>query len=283
MDTTTITSSSYTLTPQAGTPVTATVAYDSATTTATLTPSAPLASDTLYTAKLDTTIKAADGLPLAVATTWTFRTAVAVPAPTVTFAAANTVSIAEGTAAATQYTYSFTIANAATVTSVTPRCANAAQTPALGSLVAGSLTFTNTGGSFKCTFVTADGGPNKLAEVGVTVTRSDNVTASATQSVAITNVAPTVTITSPPVGSVYTVGGTVTVNSSFTDPGGTIDAPFTCTINWGDGSPNTVLTLTAPGACNASHAWKGKTTKFTVTVSDKDGGTTTATRAVSVF
>jgi hypothetical protein len=282
MDATTITSSSYTLTPQGGTPVAATVAYDSATTTATLTPSAALASDTLYTAKLDTTIKAADGLPLAAAVTWTFRTAVATPAPTVTFATANTVSIVEGTAASTQYTYNFTIANAATVSSVTPQCANPAQTPALGTLVAGSLTFTNTGGSFKCTFVTADGGPSKVAEVGVTVTRSDNVTASATQSVAITNAAPVVTITSPPVGSVYTVGGSVTVNSSFTDAGGSNDAPFTCTIKWGDTSPDTVLTLNAPGACTASHTWKGRTSQFTVTVTDKDGGTTTVSRAVTV-
>src|SRR2546428_4240062 len=79
MDPSTITSSSFTLTPSGGTPVSATVAYDSSTNIATLTPAAALANSTTYTAKLDTTVKASDGAALAGAVTWTFTTAAATP------------------------------------------------------------------------------------------------------------------------------------------------------------------------------------------------------------
>jgi hypothetical protein len=82
MDPSTITSSSFTLTPSGGTPVAATVALSG--NTATLTPSAALASNTTYTAKLDTTVKAQDGAPLASPYTWTFTTATASNGPAVT-------------------------------------------------------------------------------------------------------------------------------------------------------------------------------------------------------
>src|SRR5204862_596932 len=80
MDATTITTSSFTLTPAGGSPVTATVAYSG--TTATLTPSAPLANNTSTTATLSTAVKAADGVALASAVSWSFTTVNA--APTVT-------------------------------------------------------------------------------------------------------------------------------------------------------------------------------------------------------
>jgi hypothetical protein len=62
------------------------VAYDGATDTATLTPTAALAAGTAYTARLEATVKAADGAPLAAAVSWTFTTAAAASpsAPTVT-------------------------------------------------------------------------------------------------------------------------------------------------------------------------------------------------------
>src|SRR5207248_2738754 len=77
MDATTMTSSTFTL-PAAGssTPIAATVSYDAATKTATLTPTLPaiLAGGTSYTARLETTIKAADGIALAAPVTWSFST-----------------------------------------------------------------------------------------------------------------------------------------------------------------------------------------------------------------
>jgi hypothetical protein len=81
MDASTISATSFTLTGPSGA-VTATVAYNSATNTATLSPSAALANNTTYTANLTTAIKAADGVSLAGAVSWTFTTVNG--APTVT-------------------------------------------------------------------------------------------------------------------------------------------------------------------------------------------------------
>jgi Malectin domain/Bacterial Ig-like domain len=87
MNATTITATSFTLTPAGGTPVAATVAYDATTKTATLTPTNVLTASTTYTAKLDTTIKATDGSTLAAAVTWSFTTTTAPEA--VTYSPAN--------------------------------------------------------------------------------------------------------------------------------------------------------------------------------------------------
>ena len=81
LDPATVTSSSFTLRASDGTGVPATVAYDDAFRTATLTPTAPLNLDTIYTATLDTTIKATDGVALASPVSWSFRTPPAPPPP----------------------------------------------------------------------------------------------------------------------------------------------------------------------------------------------------------
>ena len=69
----------------AGGAVDATVAYDDATNTATLTPSAPLTHGVTYVATLDTSIRAQDGKPLAAPLTWTF--AVSPPPPPIALTA----------------------------------------------------------------------------------------------------------------------------------------------------------------------------------------------------
>jgi hypothetical protein len=85
MDPSTITASTFTLTPSGGgSPVAATVAYDAATRTATLTPSATLSFSTTYVARLSTSVKADDGTPLANAVSWTFTTMTQPSPPTVT-------------------------------------------------------------------------------------------------------------------------------------------------------------------------------------------------------
>lgn len=58
------------------------VAYNSATRTATLTPSAPLIPNTTYTATLTTGVKDTSGIPLAAAKTWTFTTDSGIPTVT---------------------------------------------------------------------------------------------------------------------------------------------------------------------------------------------------------
>src|SRR5207248_1683357 len=75
MDASTITATSFTLTPSGGSAVAATVGYNSTTLVATLTPSAQLTANTTYTANLATTVAASAGTALASAYTWTFTTA----------------------------------------------------------------------------------------------------------------------------------------------------------------------------------------------------------------
>ena len=65
----------FTLQAADGTSVPATVSYDSATRTATLTPNLPLAANTTFNARVSTAAKAADGTALPTASTWTFSTA----------------------------------------------------------------------------------------------------------------------------------------------------------------------------------------------------------------
>jgi hypothetical protein len=71
---TTVTSSTFTLTDSSGTPVAATVSYDGTARVATLTPSAPLAAGTTYTARLSTAIKDVSSRALPYPYTWTFTT-----------------------------------------------------------------------------------------------------------------------------------------------------------------------------------------------------------------
>jgi len=75
MNASTLTTSSFTLTPSGGSAVAASVSYDSATNVATLTPTSALAYSTTYTAAVTTAAKAADGIALASQVTWTFTTA----------------------------------------------------------------------------------------------------------------------------------------------------------------------------------------------------------------
>jgi hypothetical protein len=80
-DPSTITASSFTLRDSGGALVPATVSYDAAHRSATLTPNAPLAISTTFTAKLETSITSADGVPLAQPVTWTFTTSDTRPGP----------------------------------------------------------------------------------------------------------------------------------------------------------------------------------------------------------
>ena len=73
MDASTIGNSTFTLTGPSGV-VPASVSFDAASQTATLSPNADLAFSTTYTAKVAATVKASDGAPLATAYTWQFTT-----------------------------------------------------------------------------------------------------------------------------------------------------------------------------------------------------------------
>lgn len=74
LDPATVTSQTFTLTGPSGPPIVAAVAYDDATRTATLTPGAPLAVATQYTARLTTGIRSTTGAPMTSDATWSFTT-----------------------------------------------------------------------------------------------------------------------------------------------------------------------------------------------------------------
>jgi O-glycosyl hydrolase len=82
MDSSTITGSTFTLTPLGGSAIAATVAYASGSNTATLTPGASLANNTTYTATITTGAKSSGEIALAANYSWIFTTA-AGPAPMV--------------------------------------------------------------------------------------------------------------------------------------------------------------------------------------------------------
>src|SRR5207245_2289709 len=116
MDASTLTASSCTLSGTGGA-VAASVRYNAATLTATLTPSASLANNTLYTAALDTTVKAADGVALASAVSWSFTTVNSNLPPTVTSVspAAGSINVSR----TTKVTATFSVAMDATTITAT--------------------------------------------------------------------------------------------------------------------------------------------------------------------
>jgi autotransporter-associated beta strand protein len=106
--------------------------------------------------------------------------------------------------------------------------------------------------------------------VTVTVRDKDGAQGSAGFRVTVANVTPVVTA---PANQTANEGGAPLISlGSFADPGA--DNPWTVTVNWGDGTPNTTFTATAPGALAAQpHTFAdnvGSPFPVTVTVRDKD-------------
>jgi PKD repeat protein len=106
----------------------------------------------------------------------------------------------------------------------------------------------------------------------VTVVITDDEDASDTEpaSVTVNNIAPQVaaiTVSGNPVQ----VNTATTAPSSFTDPAGTPDAPYTVEWDWGDGIVETE-TLGAPGAVSKAHTYtQAGVYEIILTVIDKDG------------
>ncbi len=98
-----------------------------------------------------------------------------------------------------------------------------------------------------------------------------------TGSVAVANVAPAVTITGPPSGSLYRVGEPVTFTGTFTDPG-TAD---THTASWsldGTGHAGTVAEAGGSGSVSLTTSFAAPGVySVALTVTDDDGGAGTAT------
>ena len=113
----------------------------------------------------------------------------------------------------------------------------------------------------------------------VTLTASDGINPplSASATLTVANVAPSVTITSPAAGS---NSRSVSFAANVTDPGS--NDVLSCSINWGDGTAATTAPVVS-GSCTATHTYAASVASATITVtaSDDDGGTATATRSLS--
>ena len=134
-------------------------------------------------------------------------------------------------------------------------------------------TVTEASGSGSCTDSHVYG-DNGTFTVTVTINDGDGGVTSNSTTHVVNNVAPTVgAVTVSPEPSVE--GGAVTASASFTDPGAN-DAPFTCTVNYGDGSGALAGTVAGNTCTGPSHVYVDEGTgSYTVTVSvtDKNGDT----------
>jgi PKD repeat protein len=110
-------------------------------------------------------------------------------------------------------------------------------------------------------------------------------------SINVTNVPPTVAAIVSPTNPVP-LGSSITITTSFTDPGGAADNPYAIVVNWGNdpvsGLPlaPTSTTMATPGAISQSHAYAAAGIyTITVTVTDKNGGigSNTTTSFVVVY
>jgi O-glycosyl hydrolase len=134
MNSSTLTSTTFTLASQGGSGVAGAVTYDSGTMTATFTPAAQLAYSTQYTATITTAASSSDGAALAANSAWSFTTAAA-PAPTVS--AVSPADGATGVAIGTAVSATFNAAmNASSITTGTFTLAAQG-----GSAVAGTVSY----------------------------------------------------------------------------------------------------------------------------------------------
>ena len=225
----TLTTSSFTLACPAGTPVAASVAYDTTSRTATLTPLQPLPGSTLCVATVTTAAQDTQGLALAAPFSWSFTTAVSdstrptvisvAPASGAAAAATNTklsATFSEDMAASTLSASSFSLRNTT-----------------LGSAVAGSVsysaasrtaTFTPTAGTlasnsaFSATITTAatDRAGNALAGNTAVLPAAGNHVWSFNTSASADAIAPTVTAISPADAAVGVCLGSV-ISATFSE------------------------------------------------------------------
>jgi hypothetical protein len=114
-------------------------------------------------------------------------------------------------------------------------------------------------------------GPDSVT-VALRVIDDDGASTIDTLTVIVNNVAPTVdTPTITPDTS--DEGGSVMSSATFSDPG-VNDAPFTCTVNYGDGSGDLTDTASATTCTGPAHTYADNGSySVTVSVTDKDGVT----------
>ncbi|HYL56414.1 MAG TPA: PKD domain-containing protein [Gemmatimonadales bacterium] len=122
---------------------------------------------------------------------------------------------------------------------------------------------------------------NGTYTVSLTVTDSKGAASTAvTTTATISNAPPVVTL---PSNQAATSGTAYSLSATFSDAG-VNDSPWSYSIDWGDGSPQTTGSATSQASpISASHTYAaGGTDTVRVTVTDKDGGAGTAKTPVAV-
>ncbi len=243
MNAATINAATFTLTGPGATPVAGAVTY--AGTTATFTPTAVLATSTLYTATITTGAKDPSGIGLAVNYVWTFTTAP--PAIVVSTVPANgAVSVPVNTLVAATFSEAM---NAATINGTTFTLTGPGATP-----VAGTVTYTGTTATFTPTTALAS---STLFTATITTGAQDP----AGHSLAANYVWTFATPPAPAVVSTVPVNGATAVVVNMAIAATFSEAMNPATIN------AATFTLTGPGATPVAGAvtYAGTTATFTPT------------------
>jgi hypothetical protein len=253
MDPLTITTTTFTLTGPGLTPVAGTVSYVG--TTATFTPTNPLAPNTLFTATITTAVKDLAGNNLVTVKTWTFTTGATPDTTAPTFSASNPANGAIGVAVNGTLAATFSEPMAPlTITTATYTVTGPGLTPVAGTVsYAGTVaTFTPTNPLVANTLFTATitTGVKDLAGNALAVNKVWTFTTGATPD----TTAPTFSSSNPANGAVG-----VAVNSSLASTFSEPMNPLTITT--------TTFTLTGPGLTPVSGAvtYAGNTATFTPT------------------
>jgi len=263
MTASTITASTFTLTPQGGPAVTGTVSYNSGTLAATFAPTAPLAYSTTYTATITTGVQSSAGTALASNYTWSFTTG-PVPPPTVT-AVTPTIG-ATGVAITSAVTATFSVAmNAATISGTTFTL-----TPQVGSAVAATVSY-NAGNLTATLTPTASLVNNTTYTATITtgVTSSGGSALASNYTWTFTTAAgpppPTVTTITPTSGAtgVAITSAVTAIFSEAMNPATITGSTFTltpqggsavaATVSYNAGSLTATLTPTSPLAYNTAY------------------------------
>ena len=266
MDSTTISTSTFTLSG-----VTGTVSYDSTTKTATFTPSSNLGYSTTYTTTITTSVKDSAGNAMSSNYTWSFTTT---SGPDTT---APTGSISINSGAAYTKSASVTLSLSATdgVGVIGYYLSESSATP-LASASGWTTVSSTTSYSGSISYTLSSGDSNKTVYVWYK-DAAGNVSSSANDAITLDTTAPTVTITSPTSGSTYTTtSSTISLSGSASDSTSGVSS-----VTWSSdkGSSGTASGTTSWSISNISLSSGDNV--ITVTATDGAGNTKTDTITVT--
>jgi len=135
----------------------------------------------------------------------------------------------------------------------------------------GTINKNDGAGTWNWSFDTSNG-PDQSQTVTITATDDHNATASDTFTLTVNNVAPDV---EEPAASTEPSdeGSAGSAGADFSDPAGALDAPFTCTVDYGDGSGAQAGTVAGFHCSGPSHTYADNGTySIEICVTDDDGG-----------